>query len=87
MSPKYTKILETDEQTLIVSGMNESMNFIYTQFKLRNSQTFVKRFRAYMKAFDYEEPMDFVDKLFSVDYFYGGSAYFNSPVLLDSFFS
>lgn len=30
LSAKYFSLLDEDDQTLLVSGMNESMNFIYT---------------------------------------------------------
>lgn len=87
MDLKYSSIIHSDEQTLLMSGMNESMNFIYTQFKLRYTSCFVKRFKAYLGIFTSDNPIEILDNLLSVDYFYGGSSYFNSPVFQDSFFS
>lgn len=86
-NPKYTKIVHANEQTLLISGMNESMNFIFAQFKLRYTRCFVKRFKVYTKIMECDDSLERLDRLFSADYFYGGSAYFNSRVFQDSFFS
>lgn len=87
LSAKYFSLLDEDDQTLLVSGMNESMNFIYTQFKLRNTGCFVKRFTAYVKTFNKKNSEKFCETLYAIDYLYGGSQYFSSHILQDSFFS